>query len=64
MNVHLRDRLLRIGLGVTMLSIGWLVDAGAWAFALRVFGFFPLITGLVGWCPVYALLRIGKTHSR
>ncbi len=62
LNVQLWDRLLRIALGVTMLILGWLVDTGVWAFALRVFGFFPLITGGVGWCPVYALLRIRKTH--
>lgn len=64
LNVQLWDRLFRIALGVTMLIIGWLVDTGVWAFALRIFGCFPAITGLVGWCPVYALLRIGKPHFR
>jgi len=61
-NVQLWDRLLRIALGIAMLILGWLGDSEAWAFALRVFGFFPLITGLMGWCPVYALLRVGKKH--
>ena len=50
------ERLVRVALGVLMLSLGWQESAG-WAFALRIFALYPLITGLAGWCPIYALLR-------
>jgi hypothetical protein len=31
---------------------------GVWRIALEVFGWVPLVTGLIGWCPVYSLLGI------
>lgn len=50
------DRTARIVLGVVMLYLGWAdVVAGGWSTAFRVIGFVPLLTGLVGWCPLYAL---------
>ncbi len=52
------DRGLRVLLGLAMLILGWGSDWGSWSLALRVFALFPLITGLVGWCPIYALLRV------
>jgi Inner membrane protein YgaP-like, transmembrane domain len=53
------ERGLRLGLGLLMLVLGWQPWIGNWAFVFRVVALFPLITGLVGWCPVYAMLRIG-----
>ena len=39
-----------------MLVAGWwVVPDGIWGAALRVFGIIPLITGLIGWSPFYAL---------
>jgi hypothetical protein len=55
------DRLLRILVGLGMISIGWLApSAGVWSAALKVLGFFPLITGLWGWYPVYAVLEFSS----
>ncbi|HEX6902107.1 MAG TPA: DUF2892 domain-containing protein [Thermoanaerobaculia bacterium] len=58
-NASFPDRVLRILLGVLMLAAGWtgLVN-GVWGVALKVFGWVPLVTGLIGWCPIYALLGI------
>lgn len=56
-NLHALDRLARMVLGVLMMVIGWNAEAGVVAFVLRLFAFYPLITGLVGWDPIYALLR-------
>ncbi|NHZ73729.1 MAG: DUF2892 domain-containing protein [Nitrospirae bacterium] len=51
------DRILRILLGVGMLLLGWLVlGEGILGAAFRIFGFVPLVTGLLGWCPFYTLL--------
>ena len=58
MNAGAWDRVLRVALGLLMLVVGWRGD-GSWALALRVFALYPMITGVTGWCPVYALLRTG-----
>lgn len=66
MNLSPLDRSIRIALGIAMLAIGWwgAVD-GVWGIALRVFGWVPLATGIVGWCPVYAIFGIGtRRHGR
>ena len=55
-NLGLSDRGLRILLGVAMLTLGWLhVLPGLWSVAFELFGWFPLVTGLAGWCPFYVL---------
>ena len=51
------DRMLRIALGALLMVIGWQADAGVWVVPLRVLALYPLVTGLAGWCPIYALLR-------
>lgn len=53
------DRVLRIILGAVMLALGWtgLVE-GAPGAVLGFLGFVPLLTGLVGWCPLYALFGV------
>ena len=56
-NQSLWDRLAHILVGLAMLVAGWwlLPPDGLWAAAFRVFGIIPLITGLIGWSPFYAL---------
>ncbi len=51
-----RDRIIRVILGVVLLYLGWsgTVTGGLGTF-MQFFGFVPLATGLVGWCPLYAL---------
>ncbi len=56
------DRIVRVVLGVALLALGWGgIVTGGWGLALKIIGFIPLATGLVGWCPLYALFRFG-TH--
>lgn len=58
------DRILRILVGLAMLTAGWThLVTGVWGIALEVFGWVPLITGLLGWCPVYALLGISTKKN-
>lgn len=53
------DRIIRIVLGLVMLALGWGGFVGGWlGVVLQWLGFVPLITGLVGWCPLYTLFRI------
>lgn len=53
------DRIARVALGIVILYLGWAgVVTGGWGVFLKVFGFVPLATGLLGWCPLYALFRV------
>jgi len=51
-NVENMDRVIRILAGVALLGVFALVP-GVWRW-LGLIGVVPLITGLVGWCPIYA----------
>ena len=55
-NEHNMDRIIRLALGIVMLVLGWGGFVGGMPGAiLQWLGFVPLITGLVGWCPLYAI---------
>jgi len=53
------DRVLRIILGLVVLSLVFVGPKTAWGYL----GVIPLLTGLVGFCPLYALLRISTRKS-
>ncbi|HYJ17585.1 MAG TPA: YgaP-like transmembrane domain [Burkholderiales bacterium] len=53
-NIELLDRIIRIAIGAGLLAAA-LVFSGAWRW-LGLVGVLPLLSGLVGWCPVYAWL--------
>lgn len=48
------DRILRVVIGAAILSLAFIGPQTPWGYL----GLVPLITGLVGYCPVYALLGI------
>lgn len=65
MNQSNLDRALRVIVGGLMLGAGWAgMASGVWRVALEVFGWVPLTTGLIGWCPVYSLLGIRTRRER
>ncbi|RMG16924.1 MAG: DUF2892 domain-containing protein [Deltaproteobacteria bacterium] len=52
------DRAARILLGAVLLALGWGgFVTGTAGTVLKWVGFVPLLTGLVGYCPLYALFR-------
>ena len=51
-NVGGIDRTLRIVLGLVLIGLAATGTVGLWGYI----GVVPLLTGLVGWCPPYALL--------
>jgi hypothetical protein len=58
-NVAGWDRIVRIVLGVALLYLGWAgVVTGGWGTFLKFIGFVPLLTGLVGFCPIYAIFKV------
>ncbi|HFK8616059.1 TPA: DUF2892 domain-containing protein [Pseudomonas aeruginosa] len=56
-NVGSVDRIVRIVLGLILLSLSlWLDSPWRW---LGLIGIMPLVTGLAGRCPGYRLLGLG-----
>jgi len=66
-NLSSLDRTIRILLGLLMLWVGWTIQPAGmeiWPIALRIFSWFPLVTGLIGWCPVYAMLGLSTRKPK
>lgn len=64
-NLAAWEQSVRIAAGVIMLVLGWTLWSTPWMLVLRVLALYPLITGIVGWCPIYALLRLdSRSHPR
>ena len=58
-NVGSVERVIRVVAGLAILSLAFLGPKSPWAFL----GLVPLLTGLVGWCPPYAILRISTCRK-
>ncbi len=58
------DRIVRVILGIILLYLGWGgIVTGGWGVFFKVIGFLPLLTGLLGWCPVYTLFKF-RTNKK
>ncbi|MBI5942651.1 MAG: DUF2892 domain-containing protein [Caulobacterales bacterium] len=57
------DRILRVVIGIAVLSLAFVGPRTPWAYL----GVVPLLTGIVGFCPLYAMLGIntcGRPKTR
>jgi hypothetical protein len=53
------DRAIRITAGIALLTLGWTgAVGGAVGIAFKIIGFGPLLTGVLGWCPLYTLAHV------
>ena len=53
------DRIIRVLLGLVLLALGWLnVVPDTLGLVFKILGFVPLLTGLIGFCPLYAVFKI------
>jgi hypothetical protein len=58
------DRIIRVVVGALLLALYFLgAVAGGWGIVVLVVGAILLITGVVGFCPLYALLKIKTKKS-
>ena len=57
------DRVVRVVLGVAMMIVGFGVIGGTGGTVLGVIGVVPLLTGAIGFCPLYALLHIRTNRA-
>lgn len=51
-NEHVAERALRVALGLTLVGLASAGTIGGWGYA----GALPVLTGLLGSCPLYTLL--------
>jgi hypothetical protein len=51
-NEHAIDRIVRVVIGLVLLSLVFVGPQTMWGFI----GVIPLVTGLIGFCPLYKLL--------
>jgi hypothetical protein len=65
MNEGTADRVIRVVAGIVILVLGWggVVD-GTLGTVFKIVGFVPLLTGLVGWCPLYAIAHLSTRGDR
>jgi hypothetical protein len=57
-NEGLVDRTLRVIVGLALIGVALGVFGADYTSAWGWIGLVPLVTGLVGWCPLYWLLGI------
>jgi len=53
-NEHIADRAIRVLLGVGLISIAFIGPKSPWGWI----GVVPLVTGLIGSCPLYTLFGL------
>ena len=59
LNEGVLDRVLRVIVGLVVLSLVFVGPRTAWGYL----GVIPLLTGIVGYCPLYALLGVSTRRG-
>jgi hypothetical protein len=55
-NEAMWDRGIRVALGIVLVIVGFAAIGGVGGIILGIVGVIALVTGAVGWCPLYAVL--------
>ena len=58
-NIGKTERIVRIVAGLGIISLAFVGPESPWAFL----GLIPLFTGLIGWCPPYAMFGLSTCKS-
>ena len=58
-NIHNIERVVRIVVGLVLISLAFWGPQSPWGWI----GVIPLATGLLGWCPPYAMLGISTCRK-
>jgi hypothetical protein len=54
------DRALRVAAGLALIGLAATGTVGVWGYI----GVVPLLTGAIGWCPLYTLLGVNTCPMR
>ena len=57
-NVGTSDRVIRIIVGLALIAVAVFVDLGIWRWIIGVIGGIWFVVAVVGFCPIYPLLKI------
>ena len=60
MNIGDTERGVRVVIGLAILSLAWVGPKSPWAYL----GILPALTGVLGWCPPYALFHLSTRRDR
>ena len=63
-NVGTVDRVIRIAVGIILAAIGMLLVKGTASTVVSIVALIPLITGIVGFCPLYAPLKLSTVRVK
>jgi hypothetical protein len=64
MNESNMDRVIRVVAGLALLVLGWTgMVGGGLGLVFKILGFIPLLTGIVGFCPLYAIFKFRTLKS-
>jgi uncharacterized membrane protein HdeD (DUF308 family) len=59
------DRIARVVVGLVLIGLGLFgVAAGAWIYVTYVLGAILLLTGAVGFCPIYRLFKFSTAKNK
>jgi hypothetical protein len=58
-NIGNVERVVRVVVGLAVLSLAFVGPRSPWAYL----GILPVLSGVVGWCPPYALLGISTVRA-
>lgn len=59
-NIGGTERVIRVVVGLAITSLAFVGPASPWAFL----GLVPVATGLMGWCPPYAIFGINTCKKK
>jgi len=59
-NVGTVDRILRMAIGIVLIGLAATDSVGWWGWL----GIVPFATGLIGWCPPYAILGLSTCKMK
>ena len=59
-NIHPAERAMRVLVGAALVSLAFTGPENPWF----LLGGIPLLTGVLGWCPPYALLGISTCPKK
>lgn len=58
-NIHPLEREMRIIIGIILMTLAFIGPANKWF----LLGIIPFLSGVIGWCPPYALLGINTLKN-
>ena len=55
-NIGSTERLIRLAVGIALITVAIVVPGAWWGYI----GVVPILTALVGWCPLYSVIAAAR----